>query len=143
MKQYYLAHHFTMRHKIREIQKDLEYYFSLTLINPFYDLNRTDIEILDKGLWVNRTIPECNELVIRDLSCIDDCDGLICMEFDEGSIGSFMEIMYAWLHDKPIYIISSIEHIRNHSWIRAICFKIFSSVDEFKDYLKVNGKDMQ
>lgn len=146
MKQYYLAHQLTHRKKVLEIQKEIEYYYGLTLINPFYDTQRNDIEAIDKGLQsrYNIDIDRCREIVLSDLQIIRDCDGIICIVFDHEAIGTFMELFYAWcVCDIPVYLVCYDEKIRNHPWINTVCYKIFSNIEELKDYIKVNKKDMR
>ena len=146
MKQYYLAHQIKFRHEIRAIQKDLEYYYGITLINPFYDTERKDIERIDDGTLKNTemTVQEKENIVLFDLDTMNNCDGVVCIIIDHDVIGSFMEIFYAW-HDLdiPVYVICPDDMIRLHPWVVTCAFKLFKSIDEFKDYLKVNGKDME
>lgn len=146
MKQYYLAHQLKFRHEIRKIQKDLEYYYGISLINPFYDTERNDIKRIDNGTLQNTemTVQEKETVVFFDLAMIDNCDGVVCILLDHDVIGSFMEIFYAW-HDLdiPVYVICLVDKIRLHPWVVTCAFKLFKSIDEFKEYLKINGKDMQ
>jgi hypothetical protein len=146
MMQYYLAHQLIYRKIVRGMQKDIEYYYGLTLINPFYDTQRTDIQAIDQGKQsrYDIEIERCKDIVLNDLNVIRNCDGVICILFDHEVLGSFMEMFYAWNDcEIPVYLICYDEKIRNHPWIKAICYKIFSSIDEFKKYLDVNKKEMQ
>lgn len=145
MKQYYLAHQLKHRHKVLEIQKQLEYYHNIMIINPFYDTPRQEIQDMDDKKTNRYDIPieRCIQIVDDDLSRIKDCDGVICILFDNETLGSFMEIFYAsYVLGLPVYLISPDEKLRNHVWIKVMCYKIFQSVKEFELYIKENRSEM-
>lgn len=145
MKQFYLAHQLKHRYKVYEIQKQLEYYSDLSIINPFYDRVRKEIEDMDKGNLTRYEIPleRCREIVDSDLENIKNSDGVICILFDVEALGSYMEIFYAsYVCGLPVYLISPNEHLRNHVWLKVMCYKIFSTVEEFQEYVKVNRQEM-
>ena len=145
MKQYYLAHQLKNRHKIREIQKKLEFYSGITLINPFYDSEREEVKSMDDNKTNRYSIPmeRCIEIVDNDLTMIKSCDGIICILLDNEALGSYMEIFFAsYVLNIPVYLITPDKNLRNHVWIKVMCYKIFSSVKEFERYIKENKKDM-
>jgi hypothetical protein len=145
MKQFYLAHQLKHRHKVYEIQKQLEYYTGITLLNPFYDETRKEIQDMDKGTLTRYEIPleRCREIVETDLENIKNSDGVICILMDTETLGSYMEIFYAsYILDLPVYLISPNEKLRNHVWLKVMCYKIFASVSEFEDYVKANKEEM-
>jgi hypothetical protein len=139
MKQFYLAHQFKYRHEIKIIQIELESEYNIKLINPFYDTGRNDVMKLDSGKKILRSIKECKELVDSDLTWIKNSDGMLCIIYDRDSLGAFMEIFYASkILGRPVYLVSPVESIRKHSWIRALSFKIFKSIEELELYFFEN-----
>lgn len=145
MKQYYLAHQLKHRHKVLEIQKYLEYYLGITLINPFYDIERKEIQDMDNGIINRFDIPmkRCIEIINDDLEKVRSSDGIVCILMDIETLGSYMEIFYAsYVLGLPVYLISPNKKLRNHVWIKVMCYKIFSSVKQFEDYVKANRSEM-
>jgi hypothetical protein len=45
----YLAHPFLDRYEIRLWEDTFEYRTGIELVNPFYDVNREDIDLIDAG----------------------------------------------------------------------------------------------
>ena len=145
MRQFYLAHQLIHRHKVRVIQKNIEFYYGLTLINPFYDTQRQDIKEIDNGKQTrfDIEIQRCKEIVLSDLFSIKNCDGVVCIIYDREVLGSYMEIFYAWNDcEIPVYLICYDEKIRNHPWIKTTCYKIFSTIEDFEEYIKTNREEM-
>lgn len=82
-------------------------------------------------------IYEYNEIVGRDEYDIDHSDILIAVfPYDTISIGTPMEIYRAREIKKiPIIIVSPIEKIREHHWIKSKATKIFCNMDDATKYL--------
>jgi len=132
----YLAHNLNDRHEIRKIELELEKEFDIELLNPFYDVKREDIEEMDTGKitrW-EFTLQQCREIVNRDLSGIDSCDGLLAI-IKTPSIGTTLEIAYAFQHKKVIHIVS--ENFHSHPWLRVYADQRFVTIDDYKKYLKL------
>jgi len=134
----YLAHGFGSRHTVRKIEKDIEKNFNIDLINPFYDVDRTDVNKLDKGIKLNRTKKDCQLVRNRDLKLIRNSDGVLAICF-EPTIGTFKEICYAYEHDKKVFFICYNKYARNHLWNVAECYLIFKDIHSFMFYLRLNG----
>jgi len=78
-----------------------------------------------------------NEIVFRDLKDVDDSD-LIFVNIDlvgnKLPIGTVMEIMYAWIHKKPVVIVSKDPRILNHPWLIAMSVRMFVDIKEACEY---------
>jgi hypothetical protein len=146
---FYYANQFKNRHIALELQKELEYYHGLRLVNPFYDMQREDIIAIDEAershvILPLRTIDSCRQTMLNDLEIISECDGIVCILYDHDVIGSFMETFYAsYVLKIPVYLICYDRTIREHLWIRALCWKIFETVEDFKSYVRDNPKEMK
>jgi len=83
---------------------------------------------------------EPNEIVDRDLMDINNCDLIIANMtiFENGRkipFGTPCEIMYAYTLGKPTIFISNNEKLRNHYWVRRLCSKVHTNLDEALDYI--------
>jgi hypothetical protein len=140
----YLAHSFERRHEIRIIELELEREYNVNLHNPFFDaMTRKDRRlILSKSPTANdclrfkRTQADCEELVYRDLSNIDNRDGLFTI-IHEPSLGTAFEISHAHKTGKLVFVVS--ERYSEHPWIRVYADYRFKTLDEFIRWLKKNG----
>jgi len=140
----YLAHSFERRHEIRIIELELERQYNLNLHNPFFDaMTRKDRRlILSKSPTANdclrfkRTQADCEELVYRDLSNIDNRDGLFTI-IHEPSLGTAFEISHAHKTGKLVFVVS--ERYSEHPWIRVYVDYRFKTLDEFIQWLKKEG----
>ena len=128
----YLAHSTESREKVREWELNFEKETGINLVNPFYDVERHDIPLLDKG-DVEGFKRECHpkEVVERDIRLIKDSDAILFL-LNELSIGTIMEIVYAKILHKTIYVIT--DKFADHTFIRYHADKIFSSLEEFKSF---------
>jgi len=142
----YLAHSFDRRHEFRILELDLEKQYNINLFNPFFDLmNRKDRRLIlskinrssngDTKLF-HRTQKECEELVYRDLSNIDNRDGLLTI-IHEPSLGTAFEISHAHKTGKLVFVIS--EKYCEHPWVRVYANYRFKSIDEFISWLEKHG----
>lgn len=150
MRTFYYANQFVHRLKALAIQKDLEFYHGLHLINPFYDNQRDDITVCDalkdagKQDYPRYSDEKCLDVVLSDLQEISCSDGIVCILYDRVVLGSFMELFYAsYVLKLPVYLICYDESIREHLWIRALCWKIFPDIESFKEYVVDNPKEMK
>lgn len=146
---FYFANQFANRHRALALQKNLQWYYEMELVNPFYDAQRDDIRKFDKAeasgqLLPLRTVEDCRQIMFNDLTMIADLDGIVCVLYDHEVIGSFMEIFYcSYVLKLPVYLICYEKSIREHLWIRALCYKIFDSEEAFKDYVVNNPEEMR
>jgi nucleoside 2-deoxyribosyltransferase len=87
---------------------------------------------------VNKNVNEI-WLVKRDKKLIDSCEILVAhleyLQYGEIMIGTLMEIMYAYDHGIPIFLISSEDKILNNAWLRFHYKKGFKNVEECFNYL--------
>ncbi len=138
----YLAHSFDRRHEFRVLELNLEREYNLNLLNPFFDLmSRKDRRlILSKSsrdtTSFKRTQADCEELVYRDLSNIDNRDGLLTI-IHEPSLGTAFEISHAHKTGKLVFVIS--EKYSEHPWIRVYADYRFKTLDEFIRWLNKHG----
>ena len=156
MHNFYFANQFKHRHESRQVQMLLQHYHDLHLLNPFYDNGRDDVkqyDLLEKKADLNTMVKtrcermtddRCLEIMLTDLEWISECDGIVCILYDHDVLGSFMEIFYcSYILKLPVYLICAEPSIRDHLWIRALCWKIFSNIDEFIEYVRFNPKEMR
>jgi len=140
----YIAHKLANRKKIKIFTEEIEKEYYVECLNPFYSIKRDEIDILDslktkeereqfKRTW---TSDACKTIVETDLGLIDKCDGIIAF-VEEGVLGTAMEIQYARLTNKRIFIITN--DYTYHPWIRYYADGLFKNVDEFKKWLKDKG----
>lgn len=73
-------------------------------------------------------------LVKRDKKLIDYCDILVAkVEFlreGEISIGTYMEIMYAYMKGIPVFLISSSDELLENPWLKFHSSAFFNTIDE-------------
>lgn len=159
----YLAHPFDSRFKMRKWELKLEKELEIEITNPFYDVPRKDIAEIDlgrKGRY--RVIPK--RLVERDIKAIKGSDGILAIVSDSRSvaqtiwerikvfffnkplfsIGTIMEIVYANVFEKPIYLIVLAKHPKHyhekHPWLRYHATQIFTSLEECEEFLRHKRK---
>ena len=142
MRIFYIAHQLKNRHEISKIQKYLEYYHHLNLINPFYSVERKEIQELDMNKKYSISDDRAKQIVFDDLGMIASSDGVICILKDKDAIGSYMEIFYcSYILKLPVYLITDNNDVKQHAWIKTLCYKIFNSIEEFEDYVKKNKNE--
>lgn len=139
MKKFYLAHPFDTRKWVRKWELKLEKEFGVVLVNPFYDLVRSDIEQIDAGRNERYEKLDPIELVNRDLSAIHSADGLVGIIDGSLSYGTIMEIVYAWSYHLPVYSIITNGH-HGHPWLMYHSTRVFRSLMEFEGYLTSLGR---
>ena len=156
MKNYYLAHPFDTRNKMREWELLVEKKYKVNIINPFYDVPRKDVTDFDKKKKVrfNFTKKHAKYIVETDLKKIKNSSGIIAIIASKSfaattlwqklighvfkdmvfMIGTIMEIAYAKTYKKPIYIVCD-PTIQHHPWIQVHATKVFSTLSELCEYL--------
>jgi len=136
---FYLAHPIGRRHSVRDrLQAGLKK-LGITSINPFYGPDgepRDDIAELDRGLPLlallgsRNTAAKCR-IVIRDLKYISQCRAIVAY-LPMASMGTSMELFYAaYVHRKPVYVISNTPHVVQHPWIKTFASHIDPSIRAF------------
>lgn len=134
----YLAHPILARKAVRERELRIEQRTGVELHNPFYDTGRGDIEEIDagaRGLWEI----DPARIVTGDVADIRRSHALAAVLCDGQSIGTIMEIVYAWMANKRVYIID-LANKGGHPWIRFHANMIFPSWEEFEAFLThMNG----
>ena len=80
----------------------------------------------------------CNEILFRDLKDIDKAD-VVLVNFNlhggKLPIGTVCEVMYAWMKQKPVVIVSNDPAIVNHPWMGALSVKIFKDINLALTYI--------
>jgi len=136
----YLAHPFDRRHEIRLKELIFEKETGIELVNPFYDVNRDDMELIDKGLMPPRRADKerGKSIVTGDLKLINSCDGILAnYNKNDFSIGTPMEIFYNhYVLKHPGYLITDSKDVSGHPWITKNINKSFENYDKFADYIK-------
>lgn len=111
----YLAHPIIHRHEVRQQELLFERTTNIDLINPFYDTDREDIGAIDNGRIDRYGVSL--DIVENDLKLIRESDGLLYVPCGHESIGSAMEIAYAYQFGKPVYVIEASD-LSKHIWLR-------------------------
>ena len=130
IKQYYLAHPRAHKKEIRKWQKEFEKQFpNIKLLNPFV-INKYHENSINHKL-----------LVENDINLIKKSDGMIAIVDDKNTIGTHMEIVYAYFMEKPIYVVALTNYVEEHSWIYYHATKIFSTKGELVEWFKNRNKE--
>ena len=136
---YYLAHPYDSRKKVREWELGVEKRTGVELHNPFYDVDRKDIQDLDAGGVGRYDQLDPDTLVVRDLGAIRDSDGMVAIVDGALSYGTIMEIVYGHMSCEPCFLIVTNGH-EKHPWLVYHSDKIFTSFEAFETFIK---KEMQ
>jgi len=150
MIKYYLAHPFDSRFKMREWELKIEEELGIEIINPFFDVERKDKDILEaKGITLTSQATrkeryglsddDCAELVGRDIDLICQADGMIAIIDGSLSYGTIQEMVYARLCGNPVYSVILNGHI-GHPWLRYHSTKVFSALEELEEYFEQGEK---
>lgn len=78
-----------------------------------------------------------DEIVEGDKVDIDKSNYLI-VSYDKPSVGTSMEILYAWERNKPVFVITSPE-TKLSPWLVYHSTEVFHSLDEVINYINVEG----
>ncbi len=76
------------------------------------------------------------EIVEEDKATIDTCDYLL-VKFDKPSVGTSMEMLYAWERGKAVVVVS--EGDRLSPWLRYHAKAIFRTLMEATTYIRDHG----
>ena len=135
----YLAHAFDARHKVKEWQESLDLP-NHTFINPFYDIERDDIDKIDHlgisrrniedGTW----IADPEKIVKRDIRALYLCCTIMVLLDSNKTIGTHMEMTYAYLGGLNVHAICEASEF--HPWVQYHATTTFLSLDEYTEYLK-------
>ncbi len=130
----YLAHPLDSRHEVARWERAVEAnHPGLSLINPFYDRERPEIQALDRGEKVEH---DFYKIVEDDLAMMRPCNGLLAIIDGTNSYGTIQEMVYARLFHMPTCaIITNGEH--EHIWLRYHTMQIFQDYDEFYAHVPV------
>jgi hypothetical protein len=142
---YYLAHPFDSRHRMREWELEMEKKYNIVMINPFFDQDRPDMELIeDNGTTLTSLSTRetryglsehaVNQLVQRDLDLIMDCDGIIAIVDGSLSYGTIQEMVYASLNGSQVLSVISNGHI-GHPWLRYHSDYVFENLEKLEEYL--------
>ena len=145
IKHLYLAHPFLTRRRMRKWELNFERKFGIELHNPFYDVDRPDIQKWDENKFLKdyRYNPlEANQIVHKDLAAINKIkDGIIAYIDGSMSYGTIMEIFAAAkMMTKDVYLI--VENGKEyHPWLQACATQIFTSLKDFEKWIKKEQKE--
>ena len=81
-----------------------------------------------------------NEIVEEDKKDIDNSDAIL-VKFDYPSVGTSMEILYAWERNKLIVTVIENRNIKISPWLVYHSTIIFNSFKEAYDYINSLEKD--
>jgi nucleoside 2-deoxyribosyltransferase len=122
----------------RRIVKE-KYGDKLILVDPM------TITWIDVNKNVNKNVNDI-WLIRRDKKLINDCDMLVArceyLPYGDLSIGTYLEIMYAYDHGIPVFLISSEERIRNNAWLKFHYKKAFSNIDDCFNFILSSDRDI-
>ena len=135
----YLAHPFDYRKEARHWELGFEKRTGIELVNPFYDLERTDVKEIDEDRAGRYEKLDHIKLVERDLTAIYDADFVVAFVTGDLSYGTIQEIVYSYLAGKPVFIIVTNGH-EGHPWLKYHATGgIFTNTKDFRKYIeKVN-----
>ena len=121
-----------------EYKKTLHNEFGFRCISPNDEeeelIKGVDISYLkrfDKELYTKYV----KEFIKMDLKFVENVDMLVCKWDGEKITGTVHEIGYAYQLGKPVYLITTVDFVDMAGWLIGCVSKIFSSFEEFKDYL--------
>lgn len=138
MTKLYLAHPFDTRHRIREWELWIEEKTGIEIVNPFFDVERNDKELIDsEGATLESeytrerrygiTDAQASAIVNRDVAQIAKCDGIIAIVDGSLSYGTIQEMVYAKALGK--FCLSMISNGQaRHPWLRHHSTVVFESL---------------
>ena len=139
----YIAHPFDTRHDI-EIWQHRTEIEGIEFLNPFYDIERKDMEDVDQNnitrhdISTGKYLVDPEKIVSQDLNALTNCDAIMAYISGHTTIGTHMEMAYAHMYGIPVHTIA-LQH-KYHPWIQYHSTTIFDSLCEYEDYLKVNSE---
>lgn len=129
----YLAHPFSTREWVREWELKLEGKLGIMIINPFYDMERSDVFAIDQGLKGKYDV-DPNVTVNRDVNIIKKCVDVLTFITGDMSYGTIQEMVYGKLLKKPNYSLI-MNGQENHPWLRYHSTKIFTQIEDLEKFL--------
>ncbi len=140
---YYLAHSLAWRKMVRKIEHILERMYDIELVNPFYDVERDEIQTIDEGLITPYDSGlDYFQIVKKDLDLLHSCDGILAFVTEESG-GTWCEIWEGYKEKKPVFVIAR-GILKNHVWIKYIVAnthgRIFEDFLDLMNYLDKHGK---
>lgn len=114
---------------------ELDEQYDITHGNEFNELKNNDDEQLRRKAILRKQFIETDLQLIKN-----DTDALI-VYYDESArrgAGTISECQYAFLLDKPIFIVSAWEDWQNQvpGWLFALSTKVFTNFDDTLDYMQ-------
>jgi len=136
----YLANPRKSIKKIRKWQLKMIKKYNLSIINPFFEGQYTDKTIQNKFKNKIKLEPYEHLIIINnDINNIKNSNGVIAIVNGKTSYGTIMEMVYAALFKKNVYLICTNGNI-NHSWLFIHSLIQFKSFNEFETYVKQTKK---
>ena len=85
----------------------------------------------EKQIFDSETI---TKIVEGDKAAILSCH-LMTVIINKYTAGTMMEMLYAWEHQIPIFLIDPTKQFRNDIWIKYHTTRVFNNVDSCYDYI--------
>jgi nucleoside 2-deoxyribosyltransferase len=76
-----------------------------------------------------------SEIVELDKKDIDSCDVIVVM-YDKPSVGTSMEVLYAWERKKPVIVINNSDQLTLSPWLVYHAAKIVKTLQEAVNAIK-------
>ncbi len=133
---FYLAHSFEDRKEVKKIwEKWKEKFTKHKFINPFFPKRKKEI-FTAKDTAENSFYKNLNPkwIVEDDIRLIQECDAIVARLTGSFTIGTHMEIVWAYILHRKIYIICH-ENYSKHPWLVYHADKIFHSEEAFEKFL--------
>jgi len=129
----YLAHPIKDRIWIKDVEESLESELPVDFINPFYDRDREDINDIDNGRKKEFGAElDAKTIVMDDLSLIRKSNGILAVLTGSKTIGTIMELMYARIIGKKVWIVCLDKELMGHPWLRYVSDNnIYPSFEEW------------
>ena len=135
IKKCYIAHPFNSRGYIRSWQLRIQKGLNIKFINPFYP-KRVYEKYNKEDMSCNNyyKILDYKSIVNEDIKLIDKADMLLGIVDGEVSYGTIMEIVYAYIKNKKVYLIITNKHDK-HPWFKYHANKIFTRKKQFEKWI--------
>jgi len=131
---FYLAHPWESRDTTRKKELEIESRINAELLNPFYDVKREEVHLVDTGAQ-DRYHADANQVVERDLANMNRCDGFVGVIDGAFSIGTIMEIVYANTYNIPVILLVT-SGCEKHYWLRYHAARIVTTWEELERELR-------
>jgi len=115
---------------VRKWELYLEEKTGVQLINPFYDVERQEIQRLNEGLHMVYDKHISRVIVESDLSSIEQCDAMLVI-LPTHSIGCAMELYHAKTIGMPVAVYTNM----NHPWIIALADVILHDLNDVLQWI--------